>query len=77
VFEVMRRRLTLTGSTLRPRDVGWKTLVADELARTVWPHVEAGRLKPVIDATFPLERAADAHRRMEAGSHVGKIVLTM
>jgi NADPH:quinone reductase-like Zn-dependent oxidoreductase len=77
VFEVMRRRLTLTGSTLRPRDAAFKSLVADELSRTVWPHVEAGRLKPVIDRTFPLADAADAHRRMEEGSHVGKIVLTM
>ena len=75
VFEIMRRRLTLTGSTLRPRDVAWKTLVADELARTVWPHVAAGRLKPVIDRTYPLAQAAEAHRRMEAGAHVGKIVL--
>ncbi len=77
VFEIMRRRLTLTGSTLRPRDVAFKSLVADELSRTVWPHVEAGRLKPVIDRTFTLEQAPDAHRRMEAGTHVGKIVLTM
>lgn len=77
VFEVMRRRLTLTGSTLRPREPAWKSLVADELARTVWPHVEAGRLKPVIDRTYPLAEAADAHRRMEAGTHVGKIVLLM
>ncbi|TPG21172.1 NAD(P)H-quinone oxidoreductase [Sphingomonas koreensis] len=77
VFEVMRRRLTLTGSTLRPRDTSFKSLVADELAGIVWPHVEAGRLKPEIDATFPLAQAADAHRRMEAGDHVGKIVLTM
>ncbi len=77
VFEVMRRRLTLTGSTLRNRDVAFKSLVADELARTVWPHVEAGRLKPVIDRTFALADAADAHRRMEAGDHVGKIVLTV
>lgn len=77
VFEVMRRRLTLTGSTLRPRDAGFKSLVADELHRTVWPHAEAGRLKPVIDRAFPLEQAADAHRRMESGAHVGKIVLTL
>ncbi|WP_375403653.1 NAD(P)H-quinone oxidoreductase [uncultured Sphingomonas sp.] len=77
VFEVMRRRLTLTGSTLRPRDAGFKSLVADELSRTVWPHVTAGRLKPVIDRAFVLEEASDAHRRMEAGTHVGKIVLTM
>ena len=77
LFDIMRRRLTLTGSTLRARDAGFKALVADELARTVWPHVEAGKLKPVIDRTFPLEQAADAHRRMEAGDHVGKIVLTV
>ena len=77
VFDVMRRRLTLTGSTLRPRDVSFKSLVADELARTVWPLVEQGRLRPEIDSTFPLADAAEAHRRMEAGAHVGKIVLTM
>ena len=75
VFEIMRRRLTLTGSTLRPRNAAFKSLVADELHRTVWPHVEAGRLKPVIDRTFPLADAAAAHSRMEAGDHVGKIVL--
>ena len=77
IFEIMRRRLTLTGSTLRPRDTVFKSLVADELARTVWPHVEAGRLKPVIDRTYPLAEAAKAHERMEAGDHVGKIVLVM
>ena len=77
LFEIMRRRLTLTGSTLRPRDAAFKSLVADELHRTVWPHVEAGRLKPVIDRTFPLEEAPAAHARMEAGDHVGKIVLTL
>lgn len=77
LWDIMRRRLTLTGSTLRPRTVEFKTLVAEELARTVWPEVEAGRLKPVIDTTFPLAQAADAHRRMEAGDHVGKIVLTL
>ena len=77
LFEIMRRRLTLTGSTLRARDTGFKALVADELARTVWPHVEAGRIKPAIDRTFPMAEAPDAHRRMEAGDHVGKIVLTM
>ena len=77
IFDIMRRRLTLTGSTLRNRDVGFKSLVADELARTVWPHVEDGRLKPVMDRSFPLAQAAEAHRRMEAGDHVGKIVLTV
>ena len=77
IFEIMRRRLTLTGSTLRPRNTVFKSLVADELARTVWPHVEAGRLKPVIDRTYPLAEAAAAHARMEAGDHIGKIVLTI
>ncbi len=77
IFEIMRRRLTLTGSTLRGRDTAFKSLVADELARTVWPHVEAGRLKPLIDRTYPLADAAEAQRRMEAGDHVGKIVLVM
>jgi NADPH2:quinone reductase len=75
IAKVMQRRLTLTGSTLRPRSTEFKSLVADELSRAVWPHVEAGKLKPVIDSTFPLADAADAHRRMEAGDHVGKIVL--
>jgi len=77
IFEIMRRRLTLTGSTLRARDAAFKGLVADELHETVWPHVAAGRLRPVMDRTFPLAQAADAHRRMEAGDHVGKIVLTI
>jgi len=75
VFEIMRRRLTLTGSTLRARDTAFKALVADELARNVWPHVEAGKLKPVIDRTYPLADAAEAHRHMESGAHMGKIVL--
>jgi len=75
IFAVMRRRLTLTGSTLRPRPIEFKTMVADEIAKTVWPYVEGGRLKPVIDSTFPLAGAAAAHERMESGAHVGKIVL--
>jgi putative PIG3 family NAD(P)H quinone oxidoreductase len=73
--DLMRRRLTLTGSTLRSRSVEFKTMVADEILRTVWPYVQGGRLKPVIDSRFPLAHAADAHARMEAGEHVGKIVL--
>ena len=75
IFDIMRRRLILTGSTLRPRPVEFKTMVADEIARTVWPYVEGGRLKPVIDATFPLTEANAAHERMEAGENIGKIVL--
>lgn len=77
ILDLMRRRLTLTGSTLRARDGAFKALVADEIARTVWPHVAEGRLKPVIDATFPLAQAAEAHARMDGGNHVGKIVLTV
>jgi NADPH:quinone reductase-like Zn-dependent oxidoreductase len=73
--DIMRRRLTLTGSTLRPRSVEFKTMVADEIARTVWPYAEGGKLKPVIDSSFALSDAAKAHARMESGEHVGKIVL--
>ena len=73
--DIMRRRLMLTGSTLRPRSQEFKTMVADEIAKTVWPYVEGGRLKPVIDRTFAFGDAAEAHARMEAGEHVGKIVL--
>jgi len=73
--DVMRRRLTLTGSTLRARDANFKAMVADEIARTVWPYVEGNRLKPVIDSILPLSAAAVAHARMESGEHVGKIVL--
>ena len=75
IFDIMRRRLTLTGSTLRPRPVAFKTMVADEIARTVWPYVEGGRLKPVIDSVFPLAQVVQAHERMEKGEQVGKIVL--
>ena len=73
----MRRRLTLTGSTLRAREIEFKTMVRDEIAQTVWPYVEGNRLKPVMDQSFPLEQAAEAHARMEAGDHIGKIVLTV
>ena len=75
IFDIMRRRLTLTGSTLRPRSIEFKTMVADEIAKTVWPFVQGGRLKPVVDSVFPLAEAAEAHQRMESGEHVGKIVL--
>lgn len=73
--QVMVRRLTLTGSTLRPRSAEFKGLLADEIARNVWPLVETGQLRPVMDRVFPLAQAAAAHARMEAGEHVGKIVL--
>ena len=72
---VMSRRYTLTGSTLRPRSAEFKALLTQEIARNVWPFAEEGRLRPVMDRTFPLAEAAAAHARMEAGAHVGKIVL--
>ena len=74
---IMVKRLTLTGSTLRARSLSFKTLVAEEITRTVWPHVEAGRLKPVVDTVFPLGNARAAHALMDSGAHVGKIVLEM
>jgi len=74
---VMRRRLTLTGSTLRPRDVAFKTAVRDQIERLVWPLAEEGRFKPIVDQTFPLREAAAAHVALEQGDHIGKIVLTV
>ncbi len=74
---VMARRLTLTGSTLRPRPVAFKTAIAATLEAKVWPLFASGKLRAVTDTTFALADAADAHRRMEAGDHVGKIVLTV
>ena len=73
--EIMRKRLTLSGSTLRPRTTEFKVLLAQEIARTVWPLFESGEIRPVMDRAFPLANAADAHARMEAGDHIGKIVL--
>jgi putative PIG3 family NAD(P)H quinone oxidoreductase len=72
---VMGRRFTLTGSTLRPRSNEFKALLAQEIAQNVWPLVEQGELRPVMDMRFPLAEAAAAHARMEAGVHIGKIVL--
>ena len=73
--DIMRRRLTLTGSTLRPRPVAFKVAIAAALEAEVWPLFASGALHAVTDKVFPLAAAADAHRRMEAGDHVGKIVL--
>jgi NADPH:quinone reductase len=74
---VMRRRLTLTGSTLRPRSVEFKGCLARNLREKVWPLIEAGKIKPEIYKTFPLAQAAEAHRLMESSQHIGKIVLTV
>jgi NADPH2:quinone reductase len=77
INEVMRRRLTLTGSTLRPRPVEFKGAIAASLREHVWPLIEAGKIKPVIFKTFPLAQAAEAHRLMESSQHIGKLVLTV
>ena len=73
--QMMTRRLTLTGSTLRPQSDLAKARIADELRRHVWPLLDAGRIAPVMDQSFALEDAAAAHARMEASTHIGKIVL--
>jgi putative PIG3 family NAD(P)H quinone oxidoreductase len=72
---LMTKRLTHTGSTLRPRPIAFKAALAGELREKVWPLLGHGKITPVIDATFPLEKAAEAHRRIESGEHFGKIVL--
>jgi len=75
--QVLRRRLTITGSTLRPRPVAFKERIARELRERVWPLLEGGRIKPVIHQVFPLEEAAAAHALMESSAHVGKIMLNV
>lgn len=77
LWQIMRHRLTLTGSTLRARSVQFKSALATDIRGKVWPFLETGRMRPVIDSTFPLEQAADAHRRLEDGGHIGKVVLTV
>jgi NADPH2:quinone reductase len=76
VGAVLRKRLAIVGSTLRPRTIAYKTELARALRQQVWPLIEAGRIKPVIHATFPAEQAAQAQALMESSTHVGKIVLT-
>jgi NADPH2:quinone reductase len=73
--QMMRKRLTLTGSTLRPRSVAEKGVIADSLRAHVWPLLAAGTVKPVLFKTFPLAHAEEAHRLMESSAHIGKIVL--
>lgn len=75
--QVMVKRLTITGSTLRPQSVEAKARIAASLRREVWPLVASGRLRPVIDRTFPLDDAAAAHARIESSAHIGKIVLAV
>jgi len=77
LMTVMHRRLTLTGSTLRPRSIEEKGQIARAVRENVWPQIEKGEVRPVLHATFPLAAAAEAHRALESGTHVGKIVLTV
>ena len=75
--QILRRRLTITGSTLRPRPVAFKAQIARELRERVWPLIEAGKIRPVIHRVFPLDQAAEAHTLMESSAHVGKIMLNV
>ena len=75
--DILRRRLTITGSTLRPRPVEFKATIAQALRQKVWPLIEAGKIRPVIYRTYPLEEAAAAHALMESSEHVGKIMLSV
>ncbi|MGH6952467.1 MAG: NAD(P)H-quinone oxidoreductase [Vitreimonas sp.] len=75
LMRLMLKRLTLTGSTLRSRSNEEKARIAREVERVVWPWIEAGKVKPVIDSTFPLDQAEQAHQRLQSGQHAGKIVL--
>lgn len=77
ILPMMMKRLVLTGSTLRPRSVHQKTLIADDLREHVWPLLESGLVRPKLDLTFPLTDAAAAHSRMEASDHIGKIMLVL
>ena len=75
--QVMVKRLTITGSTMRPRTTAQKGAIAADLREKVWPVLDTGRCPPVIHATFPLAQAAEAHRLMESSAHIGKIILTL
>lgn len=77
ISAVMGKRLTLTGSTLRPRTVAFKGAIAKNLREKIWPLIEAGKIKPVIYKTFPLAEAREAHRLMETSQHIGKLVLSV
>ena len=76
LLPIMLKRLTLTGSTLRPRTVAQKAMIAHSLREKVWPLLESGKVRPIIHATFPLAQASEAHRMMESSRHIGKIVLS-
>jgi NADPH2:quinone reductase len=73
----MQKRLTITGSTLRPRSAEFKGSIANNLREKIWPLIEAGKIKPQVYKTFPLAQASEAHRLMESSQHIGKLVLTL
>jgi NADPH:quinone reductase-like Zn-dependent oxidoreductase len=75
LLQIMLKRLTLTGSTLRARDDLFKQQIARKLQEKVWPLLSSGKIKPVIDSVFDLDEAAKAHDRLESGQHIGKIIL--
>ncbi len=77
ILPVMKKRLTITGSTLRPRDDGFKSAIANALHENIWPLIEAGKITPVIDKTFALEDVIKAHEYLEAGNLTGKVILTV
>jgi NADPH:quinone reductase len=74
---IMLKRLVVTGSTLRSRSVAEKTVLRDQVEQHVWPLIQAGKLRPIVDQVFPLADAAEAHKRMQASAHIGKILLRM
>lgn len=75
IFKIMQKRLTLTGSTLRPRTREEKSAIARDLEAKVWPLLNAGKIKVLVDGIFPLDQVAQAHERMESSQHIGKIIL--
>lgn len=77
ILPVMLKRLTITGSTLRPRDNAFKAAIATNLEKHIWPLLDSGRISPVINKTYPLESVADAHHYLESGEHIGKVILTL
>ena len=77
IMKVMQKRLIITGSTLRPRSADEKARITAAVEATVWPWIESGKIKAVVDKTFPLEQAAEAHAYLEAGAHVGKVMLVV
>ncbi|NND33922.1 MAG: NAD(P)H-quinone oxidoreductase [Saprospiraceae bacterium] len=76
ILQVMRKRITISGSTLRSREDSYKTMLTSEIRRKVWPLLATGKFRAVVDRVFPMKQAAEAHRHMETSQHIGKIVLT-